>query len=255
MGASVSTQSTSIDILNETNLGLSQTTMNNIKNICENNTTQSNVLNIIGSNVTKLNTNQKNAAKNMCILQTAIQNTQDAAENASLMSSLANQINQKSSAGLGISVSNSNTNISSKNILNMQLDQTTINNAITGCINKLDQQNVINVIGSNVTDSNLDQGNDSFVQCLSSYGVTNQNQAKADAATSSQTNNTTSQESAGFDPTKIFQAYFNFILGAVALSSVLSLGSSVVSSMGGKDSAASSAISAASNVASMYKSK
>ena len=58
-----------VNVINSTDLGISNETYNKIDNQCKSTTSQSNVLNIIGSNVTKLTTSQKNIAQNICILK------------------------------------------------------------------------------------------------------------------------------------------------------------------------------------------
>ena len=237
MGGSVSKQSTTVDILNSTSIGLDQTTMNNIQNTCANNTNQKNVLNIIGSNVTKLSTNQKNIAKNICILQTAIETVKDADASNKMMSALKSAIDQSSTAGIGVAVNTSDTNVRQTNVFAANVSQTDINNAITGCINQLDQSNVMNIIGSNVTDSDFSQSNDSFTKCLSSYGVTSKQKATTASDQSAVAETSTTQTAKGMDPlaslASMFGAYTNLILGIIALIIVSSLGSSLMSSMGG----------------------
>ena len=115
MGASQTKSTTNIKELNETNLSMTQETFNKIDNQCKQKTSQKNVQNIIGSTVTKLNASQKNAAKNTCILQTAIQSTKGTAASNELMSKLKVGLEQQASAGIGLANAESNTNIEKQN--------------------------------------------------------------------------------------------------------------------------------------------
>jgi hypothetical protein len=200
MGASSSSAQTTVNEINATTIGLNQKTFNDIQNTCNSNTSQHNVLNIIGSTVTKLNTAQKNVGKNICILQTAINTVQDATAQNAMMASIKTALEQQASAGIGIANANSNTNTNINNTFNASVSNETINKAITGCINNLDQSNVMNIIGSNITDSNLDQNNDSFMQCLSNNGATTQQSAGVASTTTATSDVTQSQSSKGYDP-------------------------------------------------------
>ena len=153
------------------------------------------------------------------------------------MSALKSAIDQSSTAGIGVAVNTSDTNVRQTNVFAANVSQTDINNAITGCINQLDQSNVMNIIGSNVTDSDFSQSNDSFTKCLSSYGVTSKQKATTASDQSAVAETSTTQTAKGMDPlaslASMFGAYTNLILGIIALIIVSSLGSSLMSSMGG----------------------
>jgi hypothetical protein len=211
MGASQTKSTTNIKELNETNLSMTQETFNKIDNQCKQKTSQKNVQNIIGSTVTKLNASQKNAAKNTCILQTAIQSTKGTAASNELMSKLKVGLEQQASAGIGLANAESNTNIEKQNKFNFSSVQRDINEVISGCIIDLDQSNVINIVGSTITDSNLDQSNDVLGECLSSYGAKLEQGSKADSKTTSETTSETSQVAKGMNPMDFFAS-----LGAAA---------------------------------------
>lgn len=232
MGASSSTANTSVSELNATSIGMDQKTFNEVQNTCNSNTSQHNVLNIIGSNVTKLNTSQKNVGKNICVLQTAINTVQDASAQNSMMASIKSALEQKSTAGIGIAVTNSNQNTNITNKFNANMSNETFNKAVTGCINNLDQSNVMNIIGSNVTDTTLGQSNDSFMQCLSNNGASTTQTAGAASISGATTETTTTQTAAGYDPIKalsgLFGNYVWLVLGVCVLSVVLSLGISLI---------------------------
>jgi hypothetical protein len=174
--SSDSAKKTNISVLNSTDIGISEETYNKVKNTCESTTEQKNVLNIIGSNVTKVKTNQKNAAKNTCILQTVIPEIRSkTGEYAAMMSNIQDKLAQAGSAGLGMAANaakgSDDTNISQTNMYSFKASNKTVNETIAGCIMSVDQENVINIVGSNVTDSEFNQENDSVMQCLSASGV------------------------------------------------------------------------------------
>jgi hypothetical protein len=210
-----------VDVINSTDLGISNETYNKIDNQCKSTTNQSNVLNIIGTNATKLTTSQKNIAQNICILKTAINNVSKAEEKSAMMNNLQAALNasaknaqesqSKASASAAIGFAplsfakgeseayltsknktnvdqTSNQNIS--NFLNMKLSQKTINDTIMGCINDIDQSNVMNIIGSNVSESNLEQGNDYMTKCISEHGVANTSTGTQDTTTGTTAENT-----------------------------------------------------------------
>ena len=69
------------------------------------------------------------------------------------------------------------------NVVRQQLNQKKVNNAILGCINNIKQDNIMNIIGSNVTDSSLTQENDFMADCLSEFGVTSTSASDAENTT------------------------------------------------------------------------
>lgn len=211
MGASKTKSDVNIKELNETNLNMTQETFNKIKNTCEQKTSQKNVLNIIGSNVTKLNTSQKNAAKNTCVLQTAIESTKGTKANNEVMSAIKANLEQQASAGIGLANAESNTNIEKQNKFNFSSVQRDVNEVISGCIMDVEQENVINIVGSNVTDSNLEQANDVLGECLSGFGAKLEQGAGAESKTTSTTTTETSQVAKGMNPMDFFAS-----LGAAA---------------------------------------
>jgi hypothetical protein len=216
MGASSSSIKSNVELLNETTIGISQKTFNEIQNTCNSTTNQRNVLNIIGSTVTKLNTNQKNVGKNICILQTALNTVQDTSAQNAMMSSIKSAIEQNSTAGIGLAVSHADSNIKSTNKFSANVSNETINRAITGCINNLDQSNVINIIGSNVTDSSLSQANDSFMECLSNNGASTQQTAAVKSDSTQEADTTSKQVTKGWDPlASLGQMYIAGIIACV----------------------------------------
>lgn len=206
MGASQTKSDVSIKELNQTDVNITQETFNKIKNTCEQRTSQKNVLNIIGTKVRKLNTNQKNAAKNTCVLQTAIASTKGSQANNDLMSSIKAKLEQQASAGIGLANAESKTNIEKQNKFNFNSVQRDVNEVISGCIMAVDQENIMNIVGSDIEDSTLNQENDVLAECLSDAGAKVEQGAGAANKTSSTTEADTSQVAKGMNPIADFMA-------------------------------------------------
>lgn len=200
MGAAASSSVSEVHELNATDLNMSQETFNKIDNQCRNTSNQSNILNILGSTVTKLTTSQKNVAQNMCVLKTAIETVKETESKNALLSAIKENLEQKTTAGLGLSVSSNVSLTDRRNLFKLRDSKKTVNEAITGCINSIDQRNVINIVGSIVTEADISQKNDVMMECLSSYGVVDQQKAVATSDTKVETEKVTVQETKGYDP-------------------------------------------------------
>jgi hypothetical protein len=200
MGASQTKVKKDIEELNSTDIGLSQETFNKVKNQCESSVSQSNVLNIIGSTVTKLKTSQTNVAKNMCVLQTAIETVKDADAQNQLMSKLTESVKQNAVAGIGYASTDEDTKIKRTNEFKASVSQKEVNEAITGCIMQQSQENVMNIIGSSVTDSDLSQLNNSIIDCISNYGGKSLMEAGAKSDTTSDTTSSSEATAKGMNP-------------------------------------------------------
>ena len=233
MGVSVSKSRQNIKELNEQNLAVSNKQLSDIKNTCSSKQVQSNVLNIIGSDVTKLSTDQSNVAKNMCMLSTAIQMNIDSNNEAKMATALKSQIESNAVAGVGVSASESDANIERTNKVNINVSNETINRAVMGCINDQTQSNVINIIGSRVTDSNLKQANEALVECISNYGGEQIISQSAEADTKSDMDTTVKSKAEGYDVIGKIGGLFSTYIWGVVVVCVASIIASAVSSMGG----------------------
>jgi cell wall-associated NlpC family hydrolase len=222
MGGSKTKSKVDIKELNSTDINLSSETFNKVENTCKATSNQSNVVNIVGSTVTKLTTSQKNAAKNTCILQTAIQTVNDTDSQNKLMSALKQGLEQNASAGIGLANAESDTSITKENKFTLKDSKKTVNEAIAGCVMQIDQSNVINIVGSTVTDSKIDQANDVMMECLSSYGVATDNMAKASSDVVSTTTSEQSQKAAGYDPIKSLGGLLSGALTAAMVPYIIS---------------------------------
>jgi len=229
MGASSSKSTMSVQELNESNLAVDNSTFNDIKNTCESSQKQSNVLNIIGSDVTKLNTQQTNLLKNMCMLKTAIEKNIESNNESKIASLLKAQVEANAVAGIGVGISETSTNIDKKNIVNTNIDNKTINRAMMGCLNEQDQSNVINIVGSRVTDSTLTQANDAIIECVSNYGAKDIIQQRAVSDTTSQTDAKAKATAEGMNP----MALASLVSGPSLLIVISIILSVVMGGMGG----------------------
>ena len=181
---------TSTDISNITN---NDTTINNsIKNIinqsCNMDTVQSNVMNIIGSTVKKLNATQKNSIEGMCIMQSVLDSSVSASVQQNLLDKIKSNV-ETNGALLGSPASN-NTVIKSVTTNKNDIDNSKFNEVTKNCILNTKQSNLLNIIGSNVEDSNIDQANAAFMKCLSKHSDTTKITASALADTKYDTDNT-----------------------------------------------------------------
>jgi hypothetical protein len=200
MGASVSKNTTTVKELNEQNLAVDNSTYNEIVNTCTSSQKQSNVLQIIGSDVTKLNTDQKNLAKNMCMLSTAIQKNLDSNNDAKMASLLKTQLEANATAGIGVAITDNTTNIEKTNRVNLKVDNRTFNKAMMGCLNDQAQANVIQIVGSRVTDSSLNQANEAIMECVSNYGAVDIIKQGTSTDIKSTTESDSKGASKGYDP-------------------------------------------------------
>jgi hypothetical protein len=73
-----------------------------------------------------------------------------------------------------------------------------------GCLNEQDQSNVINIVGSRVTDSTLTQANDAIIECVSNYGAKDIIQQRAVSDTTSQTDAKAKATAEGMNPMALF---------------------------------------------------
>lgn len=155
------------EIINENEFNIDQSTRNNINSSCMNAPTQSNIQQIVGSKVKNLRTDQSNVSKNLCKLQTMLNDTKGTTLQNDILNKLAQQIEAK--GGLPGTGGKAESITKMYNKMRENLDQSTINNITKDCIMKQDQRNVIQIFGSDVSDSSLSQVNSSFAECLQEY--------------------------------------------------------------------------------------
>lgn len=132
---------------------------------CSENQLASNVVNIIGSDVRNTSINQKNIIKNMCALKSIFNSDIDTKikdEVAATMVSFA-----ESTGGLlGGSPGSSEAIQNSMNNRNTYIDNSNQLNSVKKCVNQLDIENVVNIIGSKASGLEIVQLNEYFKECL-----------------------------------------------------------------------------------------
>lgn len=182
---------TTTDISNITN---NDTTINNsikneIQQNCNMDTIQSNTINIVGSTVGKLSATQKNSIQGLCIMQSLLDSNVSTDVQNKLLDKIKNNVETEGSM-LGSPASNQTV---AKNVTTNKtnIDNSKFNQISKNCIINTKQSNLLNIIGSNVQDSNFDQANDAFMKCLSSHSDTTKVTAAQLADTSNATDNTT----------------------------------------------------------------
>lgn len=154
-------------IVNANEYNVDQSTQNKIQSNCMSNTVQSNILQIVGSNVKNLRTDQSNIAKNLCKLQTMINESKTSGTQNDVLNKLAQEIESK--GGLPGTGGTSRSVTQVYNRMKANVNQSTINNITKDCILNQDQRNVIQIFGSDVADANITQVNNRFVECLQGY--------------------------------------------------------------------------------------
>jgi hypothetical protein len=160
---------TTTDITNITsnNTEIDNSIRNRINQDCNVAISQSNTANIIGSKVKKLTVSQNNSVQSLCVMRSILKNNISTEVTNKLLDEIKNNVST-TGALLGAPAYN-------KTIMKNFTDNSTkINNSkfndITKrCILGLSQDNILNIIGSEVEDSTIDQANKAFLECLSEH--------------------------------------------------------------------------------------
>jgi hypothetical protein len=215
------------DVINLNEFDIDQSTRNKIQSDCYSNTFQKNLVQIVGSKVSDLTTDQVNEVKNLCVLQTMIENTKDAKISNDIMTKISEQLEAK--GGLPGTGGKSESVSKVYNRMKMDIDQSVVNEISKNCIMNQKQENIIQIFGSNVKGSKMGQTNKNFVDCLQTYGeVTG---ITSDAANTAKAEFDKSVKATAMDPTQSLASLgqmFMVYVGAVAL---VFLGSSAISAM------------------------
>lgn len=183
---------------NTTDIGLDQETINNISQVCDLNNKNSNLVQIVGSTVNNLNVNQKNAVKVLCEMQQAIVQTQDSKAQTEILNKLSQAAEASSKGGFlsGAGTSSAENISKTYNDMRTKMTQTQINNTTSKCLMDQDTSNIVQIFGSDVQNTTIDQLNESFLSCVN--GVN----AKMESTASSDTKATTDISQAGKAETK-----------------------------------------------------
>lgn len=170
MGAGGSKNVTDLTTIVMNRTDINNSVKNNIQQNCVSTQDATNVANIIGSKVRKLSTNQQNSIRNLCVLQTMLDSSVDTQTQTALLDKI--RENLKSQGGI---LGGNSENISvSKSISKNEsfIDNSKFNQVTKDCILNISAKNIINIIGSDVQDSNIDQVNQTFLQCMSQHSDT-----------------------------------------------------------------------------------
>jgi len=171
MGSGKSESSNTVKDITNQLTSISNEIEKSINESCIANTNQSNTINIINSSVNNLTANQKNVAKNLCALQSAISNTVSTDSQNKVLAAVA--ANAKATGGslLGGDAKSSNDVHMEKNT-STYINNKDVLKVIKQCINNISQENILNVIGSNVNNTEFNQANDQFSSCLQQTSAT-----------------------------------------------------------------------------------
>jgi hypothetical protein len=177
---------------NVSNIGLDQQTVNNISQICDIENKSSNLVQIVGSTVNNLDIKQKNAVKALCQMQQAIKQTQDSTAQNEILSKLSQAAKASSEGGfMSGSGSSSADNISKVyNQMNTKLSQTQINNITAKCILDQNTSNVVQIFGSDVQNTKVDQLNENYLECVNGINAEMLNKAQTENKATTETSQT-----------------------------------------------------------------
>ncbi len=138
-----------------------------IQQSCIDTTSATNVANIIGSSVRNTNINQQNIVKNMCALKSIF--------TSNVSSDLKNQVaaaiaSHAEATGtlLGGAPASTDTIQTSIDNRSTYVDNSQALESIKTCMNNLSIDNIVNIIGSDVSGLGIQQINDQFKECLAS---------------------------------------------------------------------------------------
>lgn len=220
------------EIMNQNQFNIDQSVRNRIDSDCILNTKQNNMLQIVGSKVENLKVEQMNEVKTLCILQTVLEYEKDAKVTNDILSTISKQLEAK--GGLPGTAGKAESVTKVYNKMNLNLDQSQVNDITKNCIMNVKQDNVIQIFGSNVKNADLNQVNKGFIECLQNHSETTG--MTADAANKAKTELDESVKSSGLDFPSTFGSLAQ-MWGSIVLACVLiylaSSAVSAISSMGG----------------------
>lgn len=169
MGQGATTAKNSSETIDNKSIGIDQSRFTTLNQSCISLTKQNNKVNIVGSRVKNLTVEQRNAAQTLCILQSIMKEN----KNSDIQEQVLKTVLQEAETKGGIIPGGNSENISkmTKN-MTLNLDQSVVENITKDCILEQEQSNVINIIGSDVQDSVINQINESMAECMSSHEST-----------------------------------------------------------------------------------
>jgi hypothetical protein len=181
------------DITNQLT-SISNSINKSINEDCINNTNQSNTINIINSRLSNLTANQKNVSKNICALKSAISDKVDIDSQNKVLAKIA--ANAKATGGsLGGGDAASINDIDSEHNSSVYINNSEVLNIVKNCISNINQENILNIMNSDVNNTQFTQANDQFSSCLQESSATADFVTKA--VNSAETSISASAESVG----------------------------------------------------------
>jgi hypothetical protein len=168
MGKGESESTNESEQINISEMNIDEKTLNNINQKCNQVTSSTNLIQITGSKVKNLTVNQTSRIKTFCQLQQAIKQVQDANVKNDLLNKVAQHAESKATSGLfGGNAKSTTHNVSKQyNRMKNSLSQTQINNITEECILQPKIDNIVQIMASEVEDSNFDQTGEAFLECI-----------------------------------------------------------------------------------------
>jgi hypothetical protein len=156
----------------------------------------SNVINIINSKLNNSSIAQKNVLKNVCALQSTFNSNLTAATKNTVAATIAQHAKTTGTLFGGGPADSNNIQRSideNKNFIN----NSQVLNSVKKCVMNINVENIANIIGSDVSNSNFNQANDAFMECMANDNVTSS--VAAEGKTAKETNSNQQGTSDGGD--------------------------------------------------------
>ncbi len=185
-----------------------------IEQSCTDTTNANNIINIIGSSVRNTDINQQNIIKNMCALKSVFDSDVSSEVKNELAATIATHA--EATGGLiGATATSTETIQNSIDNRATYIDNSQVLNSIKTCMNNLSLENIVNIVGSDVSGLGINQINDQFKECLASDVSTSDLAQKMDSKRDVQSEST-SKATGGNIITSIGQAVSSIITAATA---------------------------------------
>jgi hypothetical protein len=152
--------------LDSKDINISQKTFRNISQNCITTTKQSNKLNIVASRLKNVNVDQKNAQQSLCVLQSIFEDN----KHADIADQVAKKLLQTAESEGNIIPAPGSENTSEMiKTMKLEVNQDTMENIMKDCIMQQNQENIINMIASDVEGSAFNQTNANIAKCMSTH--------------------------------------------------------------------------------------
>jgi hypothetical protein len=159
--------STEMKNITSNNTEIDNSIRNKINQDCNVAMSQSNTINIIGSKVKKLTASQDNAIKSMCVMRSILKNNISTDVTNKLLDEIKNNVS--TTGALAGAPAANKTIVQNFTDNSTKINNSKFNDITKRCILGLTQANMLNIVGSEVEDSTIDQTNKAFLECLSEH--------------------------------------------------------------------------------------